>query len=71
MFVLSLSEGGAAEFSDSGGAAALFTGRWAGDAGIARPSRGTLFAEFPLFAPGIGGRKSGAGDAMSTRSGGG
>lgn len=70
MFVLSVSEGRAAEFSDMGGAAALFTGLWFGEAGIARPRRGTLFAEFPRFAPGIGGRRSGAGDAMSTRSGG-
>lgn len=70
VFVLSVSDGIAAEFSDIGGAAALLTGLWFGEAGIARPSRGTLFAEFPLLAPGIGGRRSGAGDAISTRSGG-
>lgn len=69
--MLSVSDGTAAEFSDMGGAAALLTGLWFGDAGMDSPRRGILFAELPLLAPGIGGRSSGAGDAMSTRSGGG
>lgn len=37
-----MERGGMPEFSAMGGAAVLFTGRWLGDAGIARPSRGTL-----------------------------
>lgn len=49
---------------DMGGAAALLTGLWLGEAGIARPSRGILFALCCLL-PAIGGRRSGAGDAMS------
>lgn len=40
--LVGMDNGGSAEFSDIGGAAALFTGRWPGDAGIANPSRGTL-----------------------------
>ena len=62
--------GGRAEFSDIGGAAALLTGRWAGDTGIASPNRGTLGPEPALPAPGMGGLSNGAGDAMSVRSGG-
>ena len=52
-----------------GGAAALLTGLWFGEAGIARPSRGTL-GEAVRLPPGIGGLRSGAGDAISVRSGG-
>lgn len=51
-----------------GGAAALLTGRWCGEAGIESPNRGTFCADF--CAPGMGGRRRGAGDAMSERSSG-
>ena len=64
-----IANGGRAEFSDIGGAAELFTGLWFGDAGMARPSRGTLLPDCDLPAPGMGGRSNGAGDAMSDRSG--
>lgn len=51
-----------AEFSDMGGAAALLTGRWLGEAGMARPNRG---APAPCRrAPGMGGRSRGAGEAI-------
>lgn len=53
-----------------GGAAALFTGLWLGDAGIAKPNLGTLLPDCERPAPGIGGRRSGAGEAISARSGG-
>jgi hypothetical protein len=57
--------------SDMGGAAALFTGRAFGEGGIERPSFGTLLPDCWRLAPGIGGRRRGAGEAMSRRSGGG
>lgn len=53
-----------------GGAAALLTARWCGEAGIARPKRGTLPPDCDRPAPGMGGRRRGAGEAMSRRSGG-
>ena len=56
--------------SDMGGAAELLTGLWCGDAGIDSPSRGTLGPDCCRWAPGMGGRRRGAGDAMSERSGG-
>lgn len=55
--------------SDIGGAAALFTGRAFGEGGIERPSFGTLLPDCWRLAPGIGGRRRGAGEAMSRRSG--
>jgi hypothetical protein len=67
--LLGIANGGRAEFSDMGGAAALLTGLWFGDAGMARPNRGTLLPDCDLPAPGMGGRSNGAGDAMSYRSG--
>lgn len=62
-----MDSGGIAAMFDMGGAAALLTGRWLGDEGIARPSRGTLP---PCWrpAPGMGGRRSGAGEDMMARS---
>lgn len=39
---MGIDSGGGAEASTMGGAAALFTGRWLGEEGIARPSLGTL-----------------------------
>ena len=63
-----MESGGIAEFSDMGGAAALLTGRWWGDAGMARPSRGTLLPLCWRPAPGTGGRRRGAGEAMLERS---
>lgn len=59
--------GGIATLFDMGGAAVLLTGRWLGEDGIARPSRGTLP---PCWrpAPGMGGRRSGAGEDMMARS---
>ena len=54
-----------------GGAAVLFTGRAFGAGGIERPSFGTLLPDCWRLAPGIGGRRRGAGEAMSRRSGGG
>lgn len=53
-----------------GGAAELLTGLWCGEAGIDSPSRGTFGPDCCRGAPGIGGRSSGAGDAISERSGG-
>lgn len=67
--LLGIANGGRAELSDIGGAAALFTGLWFGDAGIASPSRGTLLPDCDRPAPGMGGRSNGAGEAMSVRSG--
>ena len=67
---LGIARGGSAEFSDIGGAAVLFTGLWLGEAGIASPNRGTLAPDCDLAPPGIGGRSSGAGEAISVRSGG-
>lgn len=62
-----MDNGGTAASFVIGGAAALLTGRWLGDEGIARPSRGTLP---PCWrpAPGMGGRRSGAGEDMMARS---
>jgi hypothetical protein len=54
-------------FSDIGGAAALFTGRAFGEGGIERPSFGTRLPDWWRLAPGIGGRRRGAGEAMSIR----
>lgn len=67
---LGIAKGGNAEFSDIGGAAALFTGLWFGEAGMASPNRGTFVPDGVLPPPGIGGRSNGAGEAMSERSGG-
>jgi hypothetical protein len=55
--------------SDMGGAAALLTGLWLGEAGMERPSLGPLLLDCER-APGMGGRRRGAGDAMSARPGG-
>jgi len=71
--LLGMLRGGSAEppASDIGGAATLFTGLWLGEAGMDRPNRGTLLPDCDrLPAPGMGGRSSGAGDAMSMRFGG-
>lgn len=57
--------------SDIGGAAALFTGRAFGEGGMERPSLGTLLPDCWRLEPGIGGRRRGAGEAISRRSGGG
>jgi hypothetical protein len=46
----------------------LFTGRAFGEGGIERPSFGTLLPDCWRLAPGIGGRRRGAGEAMSIRS---
>lgn len=60
---LGIDSGGSAKLlAGIAGAALLLTGRWLGEAGIDRPSLGTL-----LF----GGLNSGAGEAISVRSGGG
>ena len=67
--LLGIANGGRAEVSDMGGAAELLTGLWLGDAGMARPNRGTLLPDCDLPAPGMGGRSNGTGDAMSDRSG--
>ena len=58
-------------FKDIGGAALLFSGRAFGEGGIERPSFGTLLPDCWRLAPGIGGRRRGAGEAMSIRSMGG
>lgn len=63
-----MDSGGRAVFSDIGGAAVLFTGLWLGEAGIARPKRGTLLPDCCRPWPGIGGRNRGAGEAMFDRS---
>jgi hypothetical protein len=63
-WALGIDNGGSAGLSSIGGAAALLTGLWLGDAGIARPSRGSLFADPARPAPGTGGRSSGTGDAI-------
>ena len=64
-----IASGGNADVSEIGGAAALLTALWCGDDGIASPSLGSLFAGCVRAPPGIGGRSSGAGDAMSNLSG--
>lgn len=67
-----IDSGGRADVLEAiGGAAALLTGRALGEGGIERPSLGTLLPDCWRLAPGIGGRRRGAGEAMSTRSGGG
>lgn len=46
------------------GAAALLTGLWAGEAGMARPSLGIRLPDCARPAPGTGGRRNGTGEAM-------
>lgn len=66
--LVGMESGGMAGLFNMGGAAALLTGRWLADDGIARPSRGTLPADCCRAAPGMGGRSSGAGEDMIARS---
>lgn len=66
-----MESGGSADvFCDIGGAAELLMGLWLGEAGMARPSLGTLFPDCDRPAPGTGGRRRGAGEAMLARFGG-
>jgi len=66
-----IASGGSADGCDNGGAAALLMGRWLGEAGMAKPSLGTLFPDCDRFPPGTGGRRRGAGEAcMLARFGG-
>lgn len=67
---LGMTKGGRPEEGDccdKGGAATLLTGLWLGDAGMAKPRRGTLGPDCD-FPPGMGGLSRGAGEAMFDRS---
>lgn len=68
--LLGIANGGNCDVSAIGGAAELFTGRWFGEGGIESPNFGILPPTCDRCAPGIGGRSSGAGDAILDLSGG-